>query len=142
MENFELYIDTHSRINRQNGQFVKGHTPFNKGLPMDQWMDCRKKRRVLKYLEIGRKQGNHDLAGHNKRPVVGIKDGKLFPFDSGTSAAKILRERGIKVNARNINSVCNCQIIVIGRYAYTRKRAGGFQWFFADEPEKYTHLLN
>ena len=141
MENFELYIDTSPRINRINGQFVKNHIPFNKGIPMVQWMDGRKIRKVKKYLEIGRKLGNHNLPGINRKQIVGIKDGKLFPFDSATNAAKILKEKGVKINCRNICATCHGKTIVNGKYSYIRKRAGGFQWFFADEPEKYKNLI-
>jgi hypothetical protein len=141
MENFELNIDISTRINHLNGQFIKGHIPFNKGIPQKKWMDGRKRRRVLKYLELGRKQGNHDLARTNRKPVIAIKDGKLFFFDSATNAARILKSKGIRINARNINSVCNEKIEIVGGHPYIRKKAGGFQWFFANQPEKYKDLI-
>ena len=49
MENYELYIPP-VLINPVNGRFRKGHIPFNKGIPMREWMDGRKIRRVKKYL--------------------------------------------------------------------------------------------
>ena len=109
---------------------------------MDKWMDGRKIRKVMKYLEIGRKLGNPSMAGWNKKAVVGIKDGKLFPFHSMTEAANILRAKGIKISARNISSVCMCKNVINGKYSYVRKNAGGFRWFYADEVEKYQSLLN
>ena len=142
MENYELLLDDSPRINRLNGRFIKGHKPFNKGVPMDEWMDGRKRRKVLKYLEMGRKRGNLDLPGANRIPIVGIKDGKIYPFDSAVNAAKILKAKGIKVNQRNINSVCNEKIELNGGKPYIRKKAGGFRWFFADQPEKYMMYLN
>lgn len=141
MENYELVIDTSPRINRTNGQFIKNHIPFNKGVPMVQWMDGRKIKKVKKFLEIGRKAGNHDLPGANRIPVVGIKDGKLFLFKSSVDAARILNAKGIKVCRRNICSVIHGKPVINGKYSYVRKKAGGFQWFFADEPEKYSRLL-
>ncbi len=47
----------------------------------------------------------------------------------------------LKINARNINSVCNNKSFTVGGYSYIRKRAGGYQWFFADQPEKYGMLV-
>jgi len=140
MENYELIIDAPPR--RKNGCFPKGHKPFNKGVPMDKWMDGRKKRRILKYLEIGRKMGNPSMAGWNKKAVVGIKDGKLFPFNSISEAGRMLKSKGIKVCARNISSVCMCKAVKNGKYSYVRKKAGGFRWFYADEVEEYQSLLN
>ena len=143
MENYELYIDESPKINKKNGQFVKGHKPFNKGLKMRDWMDGRKIKKVIKYLEIGRKAGNHDLAGANRIPVVGIKDGKLYPFDSATNAARILRLKGVKISCRNINSVIHNKKQKNNRNGkfYVRRRAGGYNWFFADNTEKYKDLI-
>jgi hypothetical protein len=93
MESFELYIPPNT-INPVNGQFRTGHKPFNKGVPMVKWMDGRKIRKVKKYLELGRKDGNKYLAGANRKPIVGIKDGKLFAFDSSTTAENIASKRG------------------------------------------------
>lgn len=140
MENYELIITAPPK--RKNGHFPKGHIPFNKGIPMDEWMDGRKKRRVLKYLEIGRKRGNPSLPGNNRKAIVGIKDGKLFPFPGITDAARILRTKGIKISARNINSVCAGKTVKVGKYSYVRKKAGGFRWFYANDIEKYSKLLN
>lgn len=140
MENYELNISTPPK--RLNGYFPKGHRPFNKGIPMKEWMDGRKIRKVLKCLDIGRKLGNGKyLAGHNKRECISIKDGKLTAYNSITEAAKILRAKGIKINARNINAVCNCKHVKNGKYSYIRKRAGGFRWFFANDVEKYKDLI-
>jgi hypothetical protein len=47
MENYELHIDTSPKINRINGYFLKGHIPFNKGVPMKRWMA---------WININRKQ--------------------------------------------------------------------------------------
>lgn len=133
MENYELYIDTSPKINRINGQFLKNHKPFNKGVPMVKWMDGRKIKKVVKCLEIGRHLGNKHLAGANRKPIVGIKDGKLYPFESAVTAARILKEKGVKICSRNICSVIHCKTIKVGKYSYVRKKAGGFQWFFEKE---------
>jgi len=141
MENFELYIPTTPR--RKNGYFPKGHKPFNKGIPQSIWMDGRKIRKVRKYLEIGRRLGNGKyLAGHNKKRIVGIKNGILTAFPSISDAARILKSKGIKVSARNICAVCHGKIVKNVKYSYIRKRAGGYQWFFAEETEKYMNLLH
>lgn len=140
MENYELNISAPPK--KKSGRFQKGNIPFNKGVPMAEWMDGRKIRKVMKYLEIGRKMGNPSLSGSNRRSVVGIKDGKLFPFESINEAAEILKSKGIKICARNISSVCAGKIVKVGKYSYVRKNAGGFRWFYADEVEKYQSLLN
>ena len=99
----------------------------------------------MKCLELGRKQGNQRLAGANRIPIVGIKDGKLTAYNSSIEAAKILRARGIKVNARNIRCVCAKTVykFKFGKYEYNyiRKKAGGYQWFFADDIESYKIIL-
>lgn len=141
MENYELYIDTSSKINRLNGQFVKGHKPFNKGVPMTTWMDGRKIRKVKKYLELGRTKGNERLAESNRIPVVGVKDGKLYPFRSSVDAVNILKTKGVKINARNIRAVCQAKPVNNNGVQYIRKKAGGYQWFFANEPDKYQGLI-
>lgn len=141
MENFELYIDTSPRINRTNGRFLKGHEPFNKGLKWPDYMDMRKAKKVKKCLEIGRHLGNSHLAGANRIPVVGIKEGKLFPFESSVTAAKILKAKGVRVNARNIRAVCFGTVFTVGKYTYIRKKAGGYWWFYADQVEKYKELV-
>jgi hypothetical protein len=129
MESYELNIISPPR--RYHNYFPKGHIPFNKGVPMNKWMDGRKKRKVLKYLELGRIKGNGRLAGANRKAIVGIKDGKLYPFESAVHAAKILKVKGYRVNSRNI-----CRSIHNPQW-----KAGGFRWFFADEIEKYKDLI-
>jgi len=109
---------------------------------MREWMDGRKIKKVLKCLELGRKSGNHDLAGSNRKEIVGIKDGKLIAFRSAVDAEKILRNKGVRISARNINNVCNEKLQTFGKYQYVRKRAGGYQWFFSVKIEKYKHLVN
>lgn len=143
MENYELNISAPPK--RKNNWFQKGNIPFNKGIPQNQWMDGRKIKRVKKYLELGRKKGNIGLADHNRIPIVGIKNGKLYSFESSVTAARILKAKGIKINARNIRTVCAGTInkFKFGKYEYNyiRRRAGGFQWFFASDVEKYKNLI-
>jgi hypothetical protein len=120
---------------------MKDHKPFNKGVQMAIWMDGRKIKKVMKYLEIGRKAGNHDLPGANRIPIVGIREGKLFPFSCAAAAEKYLRAKGIKVNQRNIRAVCLAKPVNNNGTQYIRRTAGGFQWYFADQPEKYKDLV-
>jgi len=133
MENYELYVSP-VFINPVNGRFRKGHIPFNKGIPTKEWMDGRKKRKVLKCLEIGRKLGNKHLAGSNRKKVIAIKDNQMIAYLSAGLAERILRQKGIRINQRNINKVCHGD----DRH---RIRAGGYQWFFADDIEKYKDLI-
>lgn len=139
MENYILNISAPPK--REHNYFPKNHVPFNKDVPMREWMDGRKIKKVMKCLKLGRIKGNQGLAGSNRIPIVGIKDGKLFPFDSAVDAAKILKLKGIKICSRNICAVCHCKKVVNGKYSYIRKTAGGFRFFFADDVEKYKHLI-
>jgi hypothetical protein len=52
-----------------------------------------------------------------------------------------MKDRGIRINVRNINSVCHSKKVVNGKYSYVRSHAGGYCWFFADEVEKYKDLI-
>jgi len=146
MNSYELHIDTSPGFNRINGQFLKGHIPFNKGVPMSEWMDKEKIKKVMKYLKLGRGKGNSFLARSNKRGVVGIRDGKIYPFESAVDAGRLLRAKGIRVNSRNICAVCHKKKVktTFGKYEYSyiRKKAGGFQWFFTEDVEKYISLIN
>ena len=136
----ELYIEPQT-INPVNGQFRKGNIPFNKGLKWPDYLDMRKARRMKKNLEIGRKLGNKNLPDANRRTVVAIKDGKLTAYRSATDAAIILQSKGIKINRRNICAVCHGKRVMVGKYSYIRKKAGGYQWFFAEDIEKYKDLM-
>jgi hypothetical protein len=108
----ELYLPMTK--NPYNGQFMKGHKPFNKGKKQSEWMDGRKRKRILKYLEIGRAKGNATMAGWNAKITLMLNDGKIIGVFKSTNDA------GQKTNicSRNIRSVC------CGK----RKRAGGFEW--------------
>jgi hypothetical protein len=134
MENYELNIYEPLQYNPVNGRFLSNHIPFNKGIPMKDWMDGRKIKRVVKCLEIGRKLGNKHLPEFNRKRIVGIKDGKLIAFNCAANAETALTAKGIKVSQRNINKVCG------GKNKY-RRRAGGYFWFFAENVEKYKDLL-
>ena len=139
MENFELTIAAPPK--RADGRFQKGQRPFNKGVPMRRWMDGRKIRKVLKYLEIGRKAGNKHLAGSNRIKVVAIKDGRLRAFPSALDAVRVLRAEGVKINARNIRMVCTQKQIKNNGSWYIRKKAGGYEWFNADDYSRYMYKV-
>ncbi len=142
MKNYILYTPEPPQ-RRVDGTFNKGHIPFNKNKPMIEWMPEYKIKKVKKNLELGRKTGHKHLPGRNRIAIVGIKDGKLYPFRSAIDAEKILRKKGIKVSKRNIRSVCDEKANKNkrnGKY-YIRKTAGGFRWFNADDVEKYKYLI-
>ena len=140
MENYELYIPD---INRKfKGQYQKGHIPWNKGIPMKQWMDGRKIEKVLKCLEIGRKLGNSViLTKINSKCIIGIKAGKSRIFKNSIEAEKVLKSEGIAVNSRNIRAVCNEKLCKWNGVIYVRKKAGGYQWFDINDYGKYKSLL-
>ena len=120
----ELKLDPIRTYNPVNGQFYKGHEPFNKGLKWDDYMDMRKAKRIKKNLLLGR--GRIDIGGWNKKKVVGVKDGKWAVFESATKASEKLG-----LERRNINHCCNGK----------RKRCGGIMWFFESSNE-WIKLIN
>lgn len=101
---------------KPKGRFAKGHVPHNKGKKWSEWMDGRKRRKVLKCLELGRIKGNPNIGGWNRKAVVGISiEGKVCIFESSRDAGKKLG-----IEERNIRSCCEGK----------RNLAGGifFQW--------------
>lgn len=120
--NYHTILDKTSK----KGQFLKGSIPHNKGKKWSEWIDGRKKRKMLKNLEKGR-VGNPNLAGSNKKAIVAISKGKFYPFHSSADA-----ERITKICSRNIRKCCNGE----------RKTAGGFQWFFDKDIEKWKNLIS
>lgn len=112
-------------VNPTNGQFLKGKKPFNKGVPMSEWMDGRKIKRVLKGLN---RNGRKDIGGWNKKSVVAIKDGKFMgQFNSSQEAGK---RTGIQ--SRNIRKVCNKE----------RNKAGKMNWFFESDNSWHELLID
>jgi len=112
-----------AKVNPVNGRFLKGHKPFNKGLKQKDWMDGRKIKKVLSKLQ---RNGNPDIGGSNAIRIIGVKNGKFYPFSSSEDAY-----RKTNICARNIRSCCHGK----------RNKAGGVQWFFEDDP-KWTKLIN
>lgn len=113
---------------RPNGQFAKGHTPHNKGVPMKEWMDGRKMKRVLR---IGLKNLRHDIspnAGKNRKAVVSVDTEGNWKVYS--SAQKASETTGLM--RTNIGKCCRKQ---------GRERCGGLRWFFFDDDE-WTTLIN
>lgn len=93
MSAYELYIPaprpTHNLI---TGQFLKGHTPHNKGKHWDEYMTARGKRHAAKgwkNLQTHRPKHRPDTAGRCRKKVVAITDdGKFRIFDYITPAAE------------------------------------------------------
>lgn len=100
---------------RRNGCFLKGNVPHNKGKKWDEWLSAEKQERIRGYLRIGRKGGNPQLAGWNKKHVIASKDGRELWFESATHAA-----RASSLIRRNISHCANGE----------RKTCGGwrFRW--------------
>lgn len=101
---------------KPNGQFYKGQTPHNKGKKWTEWMNPAKMPKVLACSEIRRKTGNPDLPGWNKKPIIGIKEGKEYWFKSAQAAAD-----ATGLIRTNISKCCRGE----------RKHCGGFIWKFA-----------
>ena len=107
---------------KKNGQWAKGHIPFNKGRKWSEWMDGRKQNKVRKCLDHS---GNPKIGGWNRKPIAAVKDGKVVFFESSKDA-----QRKTGIEARNIRSVCSKK----------RKHAGGCQWFYTDDTALKAYL--
>jgi hypothetical protein len=105
------------------GRFYKGHTPHNKGKKWSEWLDGRKKRKILKNLtHVGRP----DIGGWNEKQVVGISiDGKACVFESSKDV-----ERKLGIESRNVRGCCEGK----------RNLAGGLFFMWADNWNGSTEL--
>lgn len=114
----ELYIPKERpQYNPTNGQFLKGHIPFNKGKKWEDYMDMRKAKRI-KRIALMNLARNRNIGGWNKKAVVCVDEENniLGWFSSAMDA-----EKKTGICARNIRTVCNGK----------RKHAGGYRWEFA-----------
>ena len=113
-----MEISEKPQRNFRTGQFLKGHTPFNKGKSWDEWMDGRKQRKVKRIAKLNLRP-NMDIGGWNKKKCVGVnEEGRYKVYASLTIAAEstgALRE--------NIKQTCQGK----------RKRAAGIYWYYADD---------
>lgn len=122
MSNWDYTDDGRIARNLQNGRFLKGHIPHNRGKKWAEWMDGRKQQKVrrigLKNLEG---KGRMDLGGWNARKVVALRsDGKPFIFISASEAARVTGLIG-----RNIIRCCQGKC----------KHCGKFRWFYWESDE-------
>ena len=99
----ELYIPIEKpNRNLENGRFLKGNVPHNKGKKWADYMDMRKARRI-KRIAVKNLVHKGQCAGWNARPVVAIDNGRLAGvFPSSEEAG---RKSGI--TARNIRHCCD-----------------------------------
>jgi len=124
----ELYIEQiRPTTNKQNGQFLKGHEPFNKGKKWSDYLPKDKIRKMKKQILSLSGKGRKDIGGWNKKAVVAIKNGEFYGyFESCVNAADRL-----KVQRRNVSHVANGK----------RKHCGGFEFYFESEFEKWNNRI-
>ena len=104
----ELYIaPVWTGINKQNGQFLKGHTPHNKGKRWSDYMGKRKQRRCAKgwkNLDLHRPTTRPDTAGRCRKQVIAVMDdGRWFHFAYLGDAAK-----WVGGSRENVGRCCRC----------------------------------
>jgi len=98
---------------------------LDKGLKMREIWGEEKYWKIVNSLS---RKGNPNLPGANKKEVLLIKDGMIKAvFESSQHAAKKLN-----LHASLIRRVCRGE----------RKTTGGYTFFWAEETEKYIHLLS
>ena len=119
MSDWDFTEDGHPSRNYQNGRFLKGHIPHNKGKKWSEWMDGRKTKKVLR-IGMQNLKGRSDIGGWNARKVVAIleSDGRWWVF---SSAAKAGRITGLQ--SRNIIRCCQGKC----------KHCGRYRWFYWNE---------
>lgn len=94
------FSPVYTGINKKNGQFLKGHIPFNKGKKWDECFGKRAQKRMAKgwkNLDKFRPKQRPDTAGRCRKMVVGLLDnGQWMLFKSLVEAAEWLG--GIREN--------------------------------------------
>ena len=94
-------------INKQNGQFLKGHEPHNKGKKWSEWMSKRGQRKVRKGWQNvldHRPKSRPDTAGRCRKQVIAVMDdGRWFHFAYLGDAAK-----WVGGNRENVGRCCRC----------------------------------
>ena len=124
----ELYIEPiRPTINRKNGQFLKGHKPFNKGKKWIDYLPKDKIEKMRKQILSMSGQGRKDIGGWNKKAVVALKNGEFYGyFESCVDAGKKLN-----VCSRNVSHVANGK----------RKRCGGYEFYFESDFDKWNERI-
>lgn len=115
--------------NLQNGQFLKGITPPLKGKTWEEFYSketIEKQRQRIRETFKRNPKGCCPAAGHNKRKVVGINEGKFFVFESAREAHRITG-----APASKITQCCRG----------SRKTSGGFKWFYEND-NRWMKLIN
>jgi len=72
-----------------------------------------------------------EVIRYNAVQIVGIKDGKFYPFESCYHAARFFKAKNVNTTARNILKVCKGE----------RNTLLGLRWFYEYDYEKYKNLL-
>lgn len=95
-------------FNKQNGQFLKGHVPANKGKKWSDYMGKRAQKRAMKgwkNIMSHRPKKRPDLAGRCRKQVIAVMDdGRWLLFPYVGAAAEWLG----KCNSENIGRCCRC----------------------------------
>lgn len=91
----ELYLaPVYTGINKQNGRFLKGHIPHNKGKKWSEYMSKRNQKRCAKgwkNLDKYRPKERPDQAGRCRKQVVAVfDDGRWMLFPCIVAAAEWL----------------------------------------------------
>lgn len=102
MSSFELTLPPAPITrNAKTGRYMKGHVPANKGKTWNQYMSKRSQKRAAKgwaNLEKYRCTVHSKDAGRARRAVIAVDDdGKMYYFDSITTAATVLNAKSANI---------------------------------------------
>lgn len=136
---FELYIPPQRpQHNRSNGQFLKGHTPANKGV--EGWFKSLPKRTQKRMAKGWKNVCDHrpkerpDNIERFSRKVVAITDEMQFKV----FANSVVANEWAKGNRRNISRCCEWneqrRVNKITGKINTNYKYLGVRWYYYDDP--------
>jgi hypothetical protein len=128
----ELYLEPERRTrNAINGRILPGHVPLNKGKKWGEYKVPKKSRKKIlaNLTDEGRKLGAKASKPLLCIKIVGILNGEFMGmFESASDAQRKMAKIGIKVCHENIRNCCKGK----------RQRAGGINWFYESDFEKWS----
>lgn len=141
MSSYELTIQperpTHNAV---NGQFMKGHVPFNKGKKWSEWLSKRGQKRCAKgWKNLREYAPRSPYAGKNKKAVIAVTDaGEWFYFKS---LAQAHEKTGF--NRENIGRCCRYNEKAVSAKRGKRNtdhKYMGIRWYFETDNKWTTKI--
>lgn len=136
--NYELKVEAKpSFVNRENGQFLKGHVPFNKGKKWQEWQTKEgraKSAKGWKNLDIYRPKKRSDNAGRcGQKMVAVLDDGRWKVFKTISDASRFFG-----IQPRNITRCAMCNKAGVNptrswKRVNTDHKYKGMRWYYESD---------